>query len=355
MKQQRKAALPRYGEYNCVLKYLVEQGFETRCVLPPPLSRRTEDLGARNSPDLVCTPFKTTLGSMIEALEAGADTIIMVHGACRLSYFGELQEQILRDLGYTCDFVNLSLYNTGKKRDILKALKVINPRRSLVKAGRALYEAAQMVQHLDDTTAFYYQNCGFDPSGTYPKIYKKFISDMYAARSLADIREAYRAANHSFADVTLRKPEDPIRIGIIGDYYTVMDPFSNLEIEQKLADMGVEVHRLMNITNDMLRSSEKNKQARIRAFSEYSMGASSTTDIWQAQYFAERHFDGIIQVKSACCMPETDIMPVLANLSRDYRIPVLYLTYDSQTSDVGLMTRLEAFYDMVEMRKKVSS
>ena len=48
-------------------------------------------------------------------------------------------------------------------------------------------------------------------------------------------------------------------------------------------------------------------------------------------------------------------MPVLSNLSRDWKMPVLYLTYDSQTSDVGLMTRLEAFYDMVEMRKKVNA
>ena len=354
MKQQRKVALPRYGEYNCALKYIVEQGFEARCVLPPPLSRRTMDLGTLNSPDLVCTPFKTTLGSMIEALEAGADTIIMVHGACRLNYFGELQEQILRDMGFDFEFINLSLYNTGKKRDILRALKVINPRCNLVRAGRSLYEAAQMVQSLDDTTARYYQNCGFDPSGTYRKIYRKFISDLYAAQSLSDIREADRAANHAFEDVTLEKPADPIRIGIIGDYYTVMDPFSNLELEQKLADMGVEVHRLMNITNDMLRNSEKNKQIKIRRFSEYSMGASSTTDIWQAQYFAEQHFDGLVQVKSAFCMPETDIMPVLANLSQDYKIPALYLTYDTQTSDVGLMTRLEAFYDMVDMRKKVN-
>lgn len=354
MKQQRKVALPRYGEYNCALKYVVEQGFETPCILPPPLSRRTEELGARNSPDLVCTPFKTLLGSMIEALEAGADTILMVPGACRLNYFGELQEQILRDLGYTFDFINLSLFYTGKKRDLLKALKVINPRCNMVKAGRALYEAVQMVQHLDDTTTLYYENCGFDPTGTYPKIYRKFIADMFAAQSLADIREGYRAATAAFEEIPLQKPRDPIRIGIIGDYYTVMDPFSNLELEQKLADMGVEVHRLMNITNDMLRTGEKNKQATIRRFSEYSMGASSTADIWQAQNFAERGFDGLIQVKSAFCMPETDIMPVLGNLSQEYKMPVLYLTYDSQTSDVGLMTRLEAFYDMVDMRKKVA-
>ena len=354
MKQQRKVALPRYGEYNCVLKYVVEQGFEAQCILPPPLSRRTEDLGARNSPDLVCTPFKTTLGSMIEALEAGADTILMVPGACRLNYFGELQEQILRDMGFTFEFINLSLYNTGNVKDILRALRVINPHRSMVKAARALYEAARMVEHLDDLTSLYYRNCGFDPTGTYPKVYRRFISDMYAARNAADIRNGYRAATRALEDISLDKPADPIRIGIIGDYYTVMDPFSNLELEQKLADMGVEVHRLMNITNDMLRGGGKNKQAKIREYSEYSMGASSTADIWQALNFAERGFDGLVQVKSASCMPETDSMPVLANLSRDRKIPVLYLTYDSQTSDVGLMTRLEAFYDMVEMRKKVN-
>lgn len=354
MKQQRKVAIPRFGEYNCVLKYVVEQGFEAQCVLPPPLSRRTEDLGARNSPDLVCTPFKTTLGSMIEALEVGADTILMVPGACRLNYFGELQEQILRDLGYSFDFINLSLYNTGEIKDILRALKVINPRRSMVKAGKALYEAVQMLENLDEITSRYYQGCGFDPSGSYPKVYRRYIADMYEARSLTEIREGYRNAVRGLGETALDKPRDPIRIGIIGEYYTVMDPFSNLEIEQKLADMGVEVHRLMTLSSDLLHGGGKNRQARIREYSRFSMGANATSDIWQALYFAEKGFDGLVQVKSAGCMPETDVMSVLANLSQDYQIPILYLTYDSQTSDVGLMTRLEAFYDMVEMRKKVA-
>ena len=46
-------------------------------------------------------------------------------------------------------------------------------------------------------------------------------------------------------------------------------------------------------------------------------------------------------------------MTILQNISADYKIPVLYLTYDSQTSDTGLETRVEAFYDMISMRKKV--
>ena len=41
-------------------------------------------------------------------------------------------------------------------------------------------------------------------------------------------------------------------------------------------------------------------------------------------------------------------------MSEDYSVPVLYLTYDSQTSDTGLDTRLEAFYDMLSMKKEKS-
>lgn len=352
MIQGRKIAIPRYAEYNCAMKYVVEQGFEATCILPPPLTKRTEELGAKNSPDFVCTPFKTTLGSMIEALEAGADTILMVYGICRLNYYGELQEQILRDMGFEFTFINLSEYNTGAKRDFLRAAKAVNPRVNMAKLTKAFADAVIMTEHLDDITARYYQSCGFDAGHTCPKIYRAFLAELYAARSLGDIERAYLTARLALANVPLTKPASPLRVGIIGEFYTVMDAFSNLEIEQKLADMGVEVHRRMNISNSMLRPGGKNHQIQIKERSVYSMGANSTTDIWQAQTFAEMGFDGLIHIKSANCTPEVDIMPVLANLSQDYKIPVLYLTYDSQTSDVGLMTRLEAFYDMIQIRKE---
>ena len=53
-------------------------------------------------------------------------------------------------------------------------------------------------------------------------------------------------------------------------------------------------------------------------------------------------------------MPEMDVIPVLHNISADYKIPILYLSYDTQTSDTGIETRLEAFYDMIQMRKEVT-
>ena len=143
--------------------------------------------------------------------------------------------------------------------------------------------------------------------------------------------------------------------GIVGEFYTAMDAFSNLELEQRLADMRVEIHRWMNVTNQFLRygGGQKNLRVKIRDLCQYDMGPTSTANIWYARECAERGFDGLIHIKSAACTPEIDVMPVLQNISADYQIPVLYLTYDAQTSDVGLMTRLEAFYDMIDMRKKV--
>ena len=352
---RKNISFPRYAEYNCAFRYIVEQALEARYVMPPPLTKRTMELGAKYSPDFVCTPFKTILGSMIEALEAGADTLLMTHGLCRLGYYGELLEQILRDLGYQFDFINLSDYDMSKKKEMLRAVKRFNPKLHPARFLSQFMEGVKMVEYLDEITGEYYKNCGFDATkGGYQAAYQDFLTAMYTARQRSDVESGYREARRAMRAVPLDKPARPLRVGVVGEFYTAMDAFSNLELEQKLADMGVEVHRWMNVTNQFLRySGQKNMHVKVQDLCQYEMGPTSTANIWYARECAERRFDGLVHIKSASCTPEIDVMPVLQNISADYKIPVLYLTYDAQTSDVGLMTRLEAFYDMIAMRKKV--
>jgi hypothetical protein len=355
METKKKVAIPRYAEYNCAVKYILENGLDVTCVLQPKLTQHTLELGAKYSPDFVCTPFKTCLGSQIEALEAGADTLVMTYGLCKLGYYGELQEQILRDLGYQFEFVNMSEYSTGKKKDLIKCVKKLNPNVKLAKAALAIVEGLKMAEYVDEITSDYYQSCGFElEKGAYRRVYNTFLSGMYAASSRGDIDDVYRKAKEGFAAIPIDKPETPLRVGIVGEFYTAMDAFSNLDLERKLAEFGVEVHRWMNVSHRMLHyPGEANPNVKIRDLCRYEMGPTSTANIWSARDYAERGFDGIVHVKSANCTPEIDIMPVLQTISGEYKIPVLYLTYDAQTSDVGLMTRLEAFYDMISMRKKV--
>lgn len=354
-KPVRKVAFPRYADYNAPIRYVLENGLDVKCILPPRLTHRTMEIGSKYSPDFVCTPFKTLLGNMIEALEAGADTLVMVYGICKLGYYGELQEQILRDLGYEFNFINLARYDTGKMKDLFKAATDFNPHLRFRKVLKVLKEAVKMAEYIDAVTAEYYQNLGFETQkGSFKKAYEAFIADMYAANTKEEIEQARAKVKLAFTQLPISKPSQPLRVGIVGEFYTAMDQFSNFEVELKLAQMGVEIHRWMNITNRFLHyPGEKNLNVRIRDYCTYEMGATSTANIWSAKDYAERGFDGMIHIKSANCTPEIDIMPVLQNISADYKIPILYLTYDAQTSDVGLMTRLEAFYDMISMRKKV--
>ena len=86
MEQTKKVSFPMIARYNCAIRYIIENGLDVNYVMQPQMTRRTMELGSRYSPDFVCTPFKSSLGSMIEALEAGANTLLMTFGLCRLGY-----------------------------------------------------------------------------------------------------------------------------------------------------------------------------------------------------------------------------------------------------------------------------
>ena len=67
---------------------------------------------------------------------------------------------------------------------------------------------------------------------------------------------------------------------------------------------------------------------------------------------ANKGYDGIIHIKPFGCTPEENAVPILQKISKDFDIPIMYLTFDTQNSDTGINTRLEAFYDMLYMKKE---
>lgn len=167
-----------------------------------------------------------------------------------------------------------------------------------------------------------------------------------------DIVAAQKAGLERFRAIPCHKPDNPVRVGLVGEYFTAVDESSNLGVEKKLLGMGVELHRMLNMTNRNLRYNEKNLRASASDYITYDMGPTSSMTIVATLKYAQEGFDGVIHMKSSGCTPEIDCMPVLQHISRDMHMPVLYLSYDSQTSDTGLDTSLEAFYGMLAMKKE---
>lgn len=349
-----KVAFFRYYHYDPAFKFFVEQVLDADYLPLPEATLRTTEMGAQNSSDYVCTPFKHILGDFIEALDLGADVLVQFGGPCRLGYYGELQESILRDMGYEFDMLNFS---SGIEQGAIgwtkQCIKTVNPDIDIPRAVRQLAAVANMAVKLDEAYDFYLANAGFECArGSFSRVWESLMDAMRAATCDREINEAFREGMDAMRAIELDKPADPIRIGIVGELFTAVDARSNLGLDEKLLAMGVELHRAMNLTNRWIRYNEQNLRRSAADYLTYDMGPTSTITVAAARKYAQEGFDGIIHAKSAGCTPEIDCVPVLQRVSADFRVPTLYLTYDSQTSDTGLDTRLEAFYDMLAMKKE---
>lgn len=349
-----KVAFFRYCYYDPAFKYFVEQVLDADYLPLPEATRATSEAGAQHSTDYVCTPFKHILGDFIEALELGADVLVQFGGPCRLGYYGELQESILRDMGYDFAMLNFSGGIEGGWIGWAKqCLAVVNPDIAVPHAVKQLLVCGNMVTKLDAARDFYLANAGFERErGAFRRAWDRFMDAMRAATCDREVNEAYRQGMDDMRSIPLDKPDDPVRIGIVGEMFTAIDGRSNLGLDEKLAAMGVEAHRMLNLTNRFIRYNEPNLRVGCGDYVAFDMGPTSTLTIAAACKYAREGFDGIIHAKSSGCTPEIDCVPVLQRIGEDFRLPMLYLTYDTQTSDTGLDTRLEAFYDMLAMKKE---
>lgn len=348
-----KVSFPQLGNYYIPIEILFTEGLEVDYIVPPLVTKRTLELGSRYSPDSVCAPFKYTLGNFIETLELGANTLVQAGGVCRLGYYGELDEQILRDLGYDVKFVNFAQTRISKPITFYDKFKEINPNVSLNRIAKILPVVLKMVEYIDEIEDYIRKNIGFEvKSGSFESVHKDFLAELRTVRTKQELNNTYRKYVRCFKSIEVDKPKKPLMVGIVGEYYTIMEPFSNHFMEKELAQKGIVVDRWMNVTNSLLHRPEKKAKENIKKYAKYNMGATSMYTIDKALEFAKKGYDGIIHVKSSGCTPEIDAMPVLQNISSDYKIPILYFSFDSQTSDTGIQTRLEAFYDMIIMRKE---
>ena len=347
-----KISFPQFASYGIAMEHLIQNGLGMTYVMPPRMTRRTLEVGARYAPDSVCAPFKLNLGCFLECIEQGADTLIQTGGTCRLGYYGELHEQILRDLGKDIRFVNFAACDFSNPKTFVDQFRQLKPDLDLKRFAVAALETVRMANAIDEVDALIRRRIGFagDPR-LLEQLRDSWLQQLRGASGLKQIEQLRKATVKTIEAQPIHMPRRPIRVGVVGEFFTVMDPFSNHEIERQLAGMGVLVDRWMDITNCMYHYRSRKLLPRIRGYAHYDMGATAMGTIDAALRYAKSGFDGIIHIKSAGCTPEIDAIPALQNISADYHIPILYLSYDTQTSEAGLQTRLEAFYDMISMRK----
>lgn len=360
-----KVTFPHMGNQYVGSKVLLEElGVEV--VVPPFCSKSTLELGTKYSPETICLPLKLNIGNYLESIALGADTVVITGscGPCRFGYYAILEKEIMKWIGKPVEFIQLDPPR-GKYKEFFNRIFKLTGTRNPYRLLKAMLRGIELVSLMDalDQLAYYKRPRQVTPGEV----------DRYLTRLHQEIREVkgYRQVKELILN-TRRKieaiKEDPhreiIKIGIIGEIYTIIEPFVNLEIEKKLGEMGVEVEKSLKpsrwakehlLLNPLKLSMEREAMANATPYLKTLIGGHARETLGYGVKFAKEGYDGIIQVYPFGCMPEIVAQSILPTIEREYQIPYLCIIVDELTGEAGYNTRIEAFVDLLRRRKEEKS
>ena len=299
----RKVSFPRVGIYTEVgVKFFRSLGLEV--IEPKPVGKKILEKGVLHSPEMMCLPYKIVLSSFIQALEEGADTLVMYNsqGFCRFRCYYVLAETALRDMGYKFEMV------VPKAKNLFSWVFKLAP--------------------------------GFSP-GKIIKIVKQ------TWRDIRRVEEEDR-----------KKNKGDINIGIVGEFYTCIEPSANLNLVSKLRNYGANVDIGLNVVEFIkhglkldIFSKRREKREAKRMIKGEIIAGHGFDSLYNSIYFATRDYDGIILAMPLTCMPECVAEPLIQKVCEKYKKPFMVLRFDENVSEVNMDNRINAFCELIRRKK----
>ena len=344
-------AIPPLGNYSIAIAASVESlGIEawTRTSTTPEILA----LGVEAAPESSCLPFKASTGHFIKAAQEGIEHGVMVNsvGTCRLRYYRAQQQKILDDRG-------LGLFIFGLGYDGIKPplIRHFDPDllpflRSTIRA----YHKILAVDLIEEET--WRVRARERMPGDSTRMMKACLDDLAAARSVPEIREFRRGVSSRFETVPLDLQRRTLKVALVGEATILRDSFLNHNIEETLGGLGVEIENFFRLGSELRkifhvgfngRNSRRTLMRIARPYLKSVVGGHALESVAHTIRCAREGYDGIVHVAPSGCMPEISIRPILRRIGRDMGIPILELSFDEHTSHVGVVTRLEAFVDLL--------
>jgi predicted nucleotide-binding protein (sugar kinase/HSP70/actin superfamily) len=355
-----RVAYPHLGTlYISAEHYFRSLGLEP--VTPPFSSRRTIDLGVRHCPEMTCAPCKILFGNYYEGLKQGADHLIIFGGpdTCRLGYLARPQVDRLRGLGF--QFTPHTLRMRGVAPDLLRVTReLIDPSpRQLLEAARTLLACISLVDEIEQ------EALKLRPRERERQAANRLRSRALAATRACEDRTELQARRQGILQPLRTAARDDWRqvhrVALLGDAYSILEPFFNMNLEQHLGSMGVEadrwywlskVLRLPLVERLLHRGEILAREEEAARYLKRDVGGFALPSVREAVAFVQEGIDGLIHISPFNCTPEIVAASVLPHLARDHDVPLLTLEFDEHSGQAGLITRLEAFVDLLEHRAR---
>ena len=142
-----------------------------------------------------------------------------------------------------------------------------------------------------------------------------------------------------------RKAES-VNVALLGYPYAVFDPYISAGIYHKLVKLGVKVITYEQIPRKVMRRFSK-------VMPQNFFWYYSNQVCWAGLHLidAKTEVDGIIHITAFGCGPDAMVDKTLEIEAKKVELPFLSLVIDEHTGEGGVQTRVEAFVDMLKIKK----
>ena len=361
--KDRVVAWPRMGKIDIPLKSLL-LNLGAKIVIPPPNSNNALEIGVKNSIEGICLPYKLNLANYIMALNEGANTLMMFQapGSCRLGNYTKMAQKTLKTMGYEFDMVIFDMYRNKMIQTIhafWHVTRCLNPFK-YIKAFGLGFTKFYAIDYAEKML-LYYRPREIN-KGEAEKCYEKWLKIIDDCNSLVLAQFLCGRIKRDFKKIKIDKKKTVPVIFLIGEFFVLLDPYTNQNIEKELGEMGVEVRRQIMFSGwlehvlkpSILYKRESHRERAVKYASKYmkrAIGGECIETIGDTVYAAKNGIDGVIHIMPFSCMPEIVSQNILPKVSKEENIPVLSLVLDEQTGKAGYITRIEAFIDLVKRNK----
>lgn len=361
--KDRVVAWPRMGRIDIPLKALL-LNLGAKIVIPPANSNEALEIGVKNSIEGICLPYKLNLANYIMALENGANTLMMFQapGSCRLGNYTRMAQKTLKKMGYNFDMVIFDMYKS-KMKQTLHAFWHVTRCTNPWKYYKAFSLGFNKFFAIDTAEKMLFKIRPRELNkGDAERCYNKWLKITDETNSVWACKMLKHKIIKDFNKIPIDKNKKCPVIYLIGEFFVLLDPFSNQNIEKELGEMGCEVQRQIMFSDwlehvlkpSLFYKKESHRERSVRYAKDYmkrAIGGECIETIGDTVYAAKHGVDGVIHISPFSCMPEIVAQNILPKLSKNENIPVLSLILDEQTGRAGYITRIEAFVDLVKRKK----
>lgn len=335
-------------------------------VIPPINNKTALEIGTAYSPEEICLPFKIMIGNYLQSIEQGADTILLVGscGPCRFGEYCELQMNILKKMGHDVKFIVMDYPKGIGIEELMRRIGdlVSGSTKNKGEKTRAALRALKAMNLIDKIEEKAHYLAGYEVNkGDCKKILQQCKRDVFATNDPMRAMKLLKEYKKKIDNVKIDKNKKPIKVAVIGEIYTVIDPFTNLNIEEKLMDYGVCSKRKLtpswwakDAAMKLINANSIDLRLASKQYLPYYIGGHARECIGEAVMAHKSKLDGAIQIFPMGCMPEIISKAILPAISKDKDFPIMSLVVDEMTGEGGYVTRIEAFLDLLERRKETN-